>query len=473
MEKLLGHQLKESSSVKQSISLLANEVEKISRQIEQTRPPQEAFIKQNQILTAKIGENRGRPLFYPYVGTGIGHGPYVELEDGSVKLDLINGIGIHILGHSHPKIIEAMLEGALSDIVTQGNLQANREYLEMGDKLVQLAKKSSRLAHAWITTSGSMANENALKMCRQKKSPARKIIAMKDSFAGRTTMMAEITDNPAYKEGLPTYNEVLRVPFAQNTSIHHCTKGSPGGCALAKQAETSLNILKGHVEQNKGDIAAFMFEPMLGEGGYQVACGCFFEPLLKYCKEQGILVWVDEVQTFMRTGQMFAFETLGFGEYVDVCTIAKTAQVGATLYTAEMNPKAGLIAGTFAGSTPALAAGLRIMDIIEKEGYLGESGKIQKIHNEFIAMLNHLNETSCKGLLRDAGGLGLMIAVTPLDGSKEKVMPLLKTLYDNGLIAFSCGKSPLRLRFLVPAVMTSRDIQHTGDILEKSVLEHA
>ena len=79
------------------------------------------------------------------------------------------------------------------------------------------------------------------------------------------------------------------------------------------------------------------------------------------------------------------------------------------------------------------------------EGYLGQSGRILAIHKKFIDGLNHLNETTCKGQLREAGGMGLMIAVTPLDGSKDKVNKLLQVLYKNGMIAnitcdcWACG----------------------------------
>ncbi len=79
--------------------------------------------------------------------------------------------------------------------------------------------------------------------------------------------------------------------------------------------------------------------------------------IFDFCKDKKIAIWADEVQTFTRTGQAFAFETLDIGNYIDICTIAKTAQVGATLYTEEYNPKPGLIAGTFSGSSSALAAG--------------------------------------------------------------------------------------------------------------------
>lgn len=457
--KLAGHELYASEEVKKLINDLVTQVEKQSSQIKGPRAPEDEFKKTSDELVESIGKWRGRPLFYPYVGTGVGHGPYVELEDGSVKLDLVNGIGIHILGHSHPVVVKAALEGALSDMVVQGNLQANREYDRFGRKMVELASRGSRLRHAWITTSGSMANENALKIVRQKKTPARKIIAMKAAFAGRTTMMAEVTDNPSMRVGLPEYHEVLRVPFYD--------KKDP------KSIEASLQELKRHWEENKDDICAFMFEPMQGEGGYKVAPREFFVPLLDFCRDKGIPVWADEVQTFCRTGQFFAYETLGLGDYIDVCTVAKTIQNGVVLYTEEYNPQPGLIAGTFAGSSAALSAGHAILEHMDKNKYMGDDGKISEIHKSFISMLNRLNETTCKGLLQNAEGLGLMVAVTPLDGSKEKMTELLKVLYKNGLMTFGCGKGPFRLRFLLPAVMTAEDINVASEIIEKSVQELA
>ncbi len=452
--KTAGQQIFTSDAINQQISKIVEQVAKHTESITGVRDANPELQAQAQKNIDRIGALRGRPLYYPFVGSGAGRGPYVELEDGSVKMDLINGIGIHILGHGHPKIMAASVRGALSDVVMQGNLEPNAEYQEFSEKIVSLASKSSRLKYAWLATCGTMANENALKMSRQKNTPARLVVAFKDAFAGRSTMMAEITDNPAYKQGLPSYDEVLRVPFYE-----------PGN------KDQTLNVLKEHVAKHEGQISAFVFEPMLGEGGFKKASREFFVPLLEFCKQKKIAVWADEVQTFMRTGEMFAFETLGIGEYIDLCTVAKTAQAAVTLYTEEYNPKPGLIAGTFSGSTAALAAGIEIMNIISNEGYLGPNGKIQQIHNKFVTMLNELNETTCKGLLRDAGGMGLMVAVTPYDGSKEKLDGLLKRLYKNNLIAFSCGKDPVRVRFLIPAVMEDKDIAVAKKIIEKSVLE--
>ena len=402
---------------------------------------------------------RGRPLFYPYLGSGIGKGCYVETNDGAVKMDLINGIGINIFGHSHPEIMKAAVKGAVQDVVMQGNLEPGDEMVRVSEKLVEIATRKSRLKHCWLTTSGSMANENALKMCRQKTGAARMVIAMRAAFAGRTTMMAEVTDNPSMREGLPEYNEILRVPFYD--------KNNPNS------TEEATQILKEHIEKHKGNIAGFIFEPIQGEGGYNVAPREFFVPLLEMCRDNGIPVWADEIQTFCRTGEFFAFDKLQLSEYIDICTVAKTLQAAATLYTEELNPKPGLIAGTFAGSSAALSAGRKILDILDTEDYMGPKGKVESIHKEFVGMLNELNEGSCKGLLQDAGGMGLMVAVTPLDGTKESMIKVLKALYKNGIISFGCGRGPFRVRFLIPAVMTSDDIQVAKKVIEKSILELA
>lgn len=457
MEKLLGHSIAESQEIKSTIKNLVEQTLKKSSHINGIKPPNPEAAASLKKQMDEIANFRGRPLHYSYIGSGAGRGPFVELEDGSIKLDLINGIGIHLLGHSHPRVIEAAVRGSLSDIFMQGNLQPNKEYCQFTKKLVEIAGKKSRIKHAWLATCGTMANETALKIARQKHSPARKIIAFNNAFAGRSTMMAEVTDNPAYKVGLPEYNEVLRLPFYDKKDPH--------------SGEKTLNLLKQYVAQNPGDICVFTFEPMQGEGGYQSAPREFFVPLLEFCKSNNIAVWADEVQTFTRTGEMFAFETLDIGQYIDICTIAKTAQNGATLYTAEYNPKPGLIAGTFSGSSSALSAGLEVLEIMTTENYLGPKGRIKEINHQFISHLNKLNETTCKGLVSDAGGLGLMCAFTPYDGSKDKTDNLMKRMYDNGLIAFGCGKNPYRVRFLIPAIITNDEIKLAADIIEKSILQ--
>lgn len=456
MAQLIGHQIEESQEIKKLIQSLVGEVGKLNSQVKAISPPHPEHEANGKAIIERTGKIRGRPLHYNYVGSGSGQGPYVELEDGSIKLDLINGIGIHLMGHGNPRVMAATIRGALQDVTNLGNLQPNREYTLFLEKLVALAGKRSRLKYGWLSTCGTMANENALKLTRQKHSPARMVLCFKNAFAGRSTMMAEVTDNPSFKVGLPEYHEMLRIPFYD--------KNDP------QSSEKSLRAMKDFAAKHEKNISVFGFEPMLGEGGYQAAPREFFIPMLEFCKQNNIAIWADEVQTFTRTGEMFAFETLDFGNYVDLCTIAKTAQVGATLYTEEYNPQPGLIAGTFSGATAALSAGIEILDMLQ-EGFLGANGRIMQIHKKFIGMLNELAETTCKGKLSDAGGMGLMIAVTPYEGKKEQADALLKQLFNSGLIAFGCGKGPYRIRFLIPAIIQDSDIEVAKKIIEKCLLE--
>jgi len=457
MGQTIGQKINASKEIEDLIQSLVTKTMEFNRHVDGVKPASPEGEKHLQTLCDDIHKIRGRPLFYPYVGSGAGNGVYTELEDGSVKIDLINGIGINILGHSHPKVIAASIRGALQDVVMQGNLEPNLQYKEVSEKLVRLASKGTRLKYAWLSTCGTMANENGLKMARQKNTPARHIVAMNNAFAGRSTMMAEVTDNPAYKVGLPTYGEVLRVDYYNAKD--------------ASSADHSLRQLKEHVAKHPKDISCFSFEPMQGEGGYRVAPREFYLPMLDFCKEQGIAIWADEVQTFCRTGELLAIQKMEIGDYVDIVTVAKALQNGATLYTEEYNPQAGLIAGTFSGSSAALSAGSAILDELSEENYFGAKGKIQEIHDFFVDGLNMLATTSCEGLIHEPGGMGLMIAYTPHDGSKDKMLATLKACYKNGLIAFGCGRDPYRMRFLIPANTTKKHLEEALKIIEKSLNE--
>lgn len=440
--------------------LVQNLVNETLKQNEHILGPREADPSKAESFQAMLSEialTRGRPLYYNYISNGKGRGPYVEMEDGSVKMDLINGIGINIMGHSQPQVLAASIAAATEDVVMQGNLQPNHLYIKLIKSLTDLAKKHTRLEQVWLSTCGSMANENALKAIRQKNSPRRKIIAMSDAFAGRTTMMAEITDNAEYRVGLPRYDEVYHIPFydAKNPN----------------SAKITLQKLEEILAKDADQICAFMFEPIQGEGGFKIAPKEFFLPLFALCKKHNIAIWADEVQTFLRTGEIFAVEKLGIAEHIDVLTIAKTLQCAATFWTKEYAPKPGLIAGTFASSTVSIAAGLEILKIFTEQGYLGENGIVANIQKTFCQELAKIAETSCKGLIQDFGGMGLMLAITAFDGDKNKIIDLCKQLYKNGIVAYYCGHGPYRIRFLLPAILSSADIQVATKIIEKSILE--
>ena len=395
-----------------------------------------------------IAELRGRPLYYPYLSSGIGKGPLVQLLDGSVKLDFVCGIGPHILGHSHPELIRSSLQGALEDTVMQGHLLMGEIYLKVLQKLMEIAGNNSRLSYAWLAPSGTMVNENALKVIRQKKQGARKIVAFERAFAGRSMMMCEITDNPSIKQGLPSYDELLRVPFCPD------------------HPEKALQVLKQHWEAEKNNISCFIMELFQGDGGYFLAGREFFIPLLDFCKSKGLAVWFDEIQTFARSGEFFAFQKLGLGEYVDVCTIGKALQMSASLWTKEYNPKPGLVSGTFAGSSSSLHSALAVLNILET--YIKE-GRIEKIHQGWKDRLERLEKES---LLSQIEGWGLMWGATPKFSHPDQVSQLLQLLFEKGLICFSCGQGDIkRLRFLLPAVAEEKHLDQAFSILREGLLE--
>ena len=431
------------------IDKIIDQIKKQSLALTEPKPPDPKKKADFEKTLKSIAQLRGRPLYYPYLSAGLGNGPLVQLADGSVKLDFICGIGPHILGHSHPEMIKASLKGALEDTVIQGHLQMSTIYKQVLEKLISLAGKRSNLSQAWICPSGSMANENALKVIRQKKPRARKILAFNKAFAGRTTMMCEITDNPAIKEGLPSYNEVLRVPFAPT------------------KAEEALQVLKKHWEREGENISTFIFELFQGDGGYLAAPRDFFVPLLDFCKNRGIAIWFDEIQTFARSGEFFAFETLDLGKYVDVCTIGKAFQMSASLWTKDYNPKPGLVSGTFASSSSSFYSALSLLNILEP--YMGKGGRIQQIYSAWRSRLKKLEEES---LLSQVEGWGLQTGGTPLEGKPEQVSRLLQILFQKGLICFSCGQGEVkRLRFMLPAVVEDKHLDQAFHILRESLLE--
>ncbi len=165
-------------------------------------------------MSAELGDLaglRGRPVFYPYLGSGVGRGARVMLADGRWVIDLTLGIGVHLFGHGDLDLIETAMRAAASDLVMQGNLVFNREYHRL--MKVLLAHAPRGMEHCWLSLSGADANENALKLVRQKREGRSGIIAFRGCFHGRTSAMAEITDRTDYRVGQPQTFPVEYLPF--------------------------------------------------------------------------------------------------------------------------------------------------------------------------------------------------------------------------------------------------------------------
>jgi 4-aminobutyrate aminotransferase-like enzyme len=401
---------------------------------------------------AEIERLRGRALTYPALAVGGGPGARVRLADGTSKLDFIGGIGVHAFGHADPDLLETAAIAAARDTVFQGHLAPGPEYLRLSRLLLRHA--GPRFAHAWLSLSGAIANENALKSVLQKHSPADRIVVFERAFAGRTLALAELTDKPAFREGLPTRGMALHVPFHD-----------PHDRASTRK---SLAALDAHLARHPGRVAAMLFELVQGEGGVHPAPRAFFAALMRRCREAGVAVWVDEVQTFARTGELFAFRTLGLDGEVDVVTVGKALQGSAALFTEDYTPRPGLVAGTFAGSTVGMAVGARMIERLESEGYLGPEGRIARLGPRVARRFRALRRR-LPGLVGEHSRVGAMHACTLLGGAADATKRLLEVAFEEGLLLFGAGERPSRVRLLPPVNVTDDELDAGFAILEKAL----
>ncbi|MGZ3708446.1 MAG: aminotransferase class III-fold pyridoxal phosphate-dependent enzyme, partial [Bdellovibrionota bacterium] len=232
-----------------------------------------------------------------------------------------------------------------------------------------------------------------------------------------------------------------------------------------------LQYMSEHLHRYPGKFCALLIELVQGEGGFLHAPKEWYVRLFEEAKKAGLAIWVDEVQTFGRTGELFAYQKFGLHEFVDVVTVAKTLQAGIVLFTDEYNPKPGLVAGTFSGGTGALRAARRILEILSEPAMTGPEGKISKLSSRFAGNLKKLSETSCRGVLSEIRAVGGMIAFQPFSGTLDDVKAVLVKLFDQGVVAFYCGHGPILIRLLPPlAVMSETDVDAVCLEIERAML---
>ena len=458
---LTAEEFQSDPAVTGSLDALLAQLSSHREKIGGIRPADPARAQDYEAALQEFSALRGGQLFFPYLASGIGNGPLVELTDGSVKYDFTCGIGVHLMGHSHPAIVRASLQAALQDVVMQGNIQQNPQSLDLTRRLVALASRGgAAIDHCFLTTSGVMAGENALKAALQKNSPASRVIAFERCFAGRTLAFSQINDKPAFRQGLPAILHVDYVPFFDAADPEGSTRHS-------------LDALRAHFQRYPGQHAAMIFELIQGEGGFYPGTAEYHRALMSLCREHGVAVLVDEVQTFARTHQPFAFQHFGLDDLVDIVWLGKAAQACATLFEKNWAPKPGLLAQTYTASSAAIAASLATLDELENGGYFGDDGKTARLHAHFRARLEAIASRH-PGLLEGPWGLGAMTGCTPLGGEQEKVLPLLRSLYEKGIIVFTAGSNPTRIRFLLPiGCLEERHINEATDLFEATLVETA
>jgi 4-aminobutyrate aminotransferase-like enzyme len=458
--------------VRQARSLLREALLEHQAAITDVRAAEPSRAAGYAALLEEFGGLRGGGLFWPYLGSGLGHGPFVELADGSVKLDFITGIGVHGQGHSHPALLDAGVDAALGNAVMQGNLMQNPESADVCRALVELAgehpncDEASGLTHCFLSTSGAMANENAFKVLFQRRAPANRALAFQGCFMGRSMAMAWTTDKAANRVGVPKAVDVDYVPFYDPDKPDSSTRHS-------------LAVLRRHLARYPGQHAFMAFELVQGEGGYYVGPPEFYRALMTECHTHGVSVFVDEVQSFGRLTHPFAFAHFGLDDLVDVVTVGKITQVCATLFGDDHKPKPGLLSQTFTGGTHSLLAARAILHEM-REGtapgggaYFGADGRTMRLGAHFRS---HLERLAAKHPDRVAGpfGIGSMVAFTPLGGEPAKVKRLMGRLYELGLLSFVAGKAPMRLRFLPPLLATTdAHIDRAAALLEQGLADVA
>lgn len=405
----------------------------------------------NQLLKS-IEEYRGRAMFYPYIMSGRGNGPYLEFADGSIKLDFITGIGVNFLGYSHPKVIKNQIEGICQANVYESHLICTANLENFLRKTVQLVNKDTKLRHCFPAMSGAMANENAVKIAFHNSPGRDQIVVFKDSFHGRTHLMAQLTDNAAYRVGLPTPFHVHHIPFYSENN-----------------PDASIKAFSEIIKKNKNKIAVLGCEFIQGEGGYLGAPASFFKELFTLAKKEGIKIWADEIQTGGRMVNTFRYRDLGLGSFIDILTLGKMTQICSTIYTHELNPKPGLLNQTYAGSSAVLGAANASLELMNNSKFYGKNNQLDNITKALKKELINLSEKYPEKIsnIRQFGG---MFAFQYLNGSKEETMQIINKLIENGLIGFFCGHGPYFVRFLPPIpILKQNHIKEAIQILEKTI----
>lgn len=462
MPDLAAQQLHADPRLEQARQLIADALAEAQQSLDQPKPADPARAQAYQQQLDAFAKLRGGALPIPYLGSGLGKGALVELLDGSVKYDMICGIGVHGLGHSDAGLMNAGLDGALADTVMQGNLQQNAESAALCDDLVERAcRHGAKLEHCFLTTSGSMANDNAMKILFQKHAPADRVMAFGKCFTGRTMAMASVTDKAAYRDGLPESVKVGYLPFYKPEDKQ-------------KSIDSTISHLDNHVARYAGRVAGVMFEMIQGEGGYNAGDAEYFHAVMSRCKEHGLGVWVDEIQSFGRTSKPFSFQHYGLDEYVDVVSVGKMTQVCATLFTSDYNPRPGLISQTFTGASSQIFAAREVLKRLDDCKVFGDDGLNATYRKRFADQLQAIHQRHPDKLGPALFGEGTMIGFEVFNGGADQTKAVMNRLYDLGVIAFLCGSDPLRMRFLPPvSVMRESDVEAVCAILEQAILDVA
>ncbi len=343
--------------------------------------------------------------------------------DGKAYLDMLGGIAVNALGHSHRRIIEAV-EQQIRRYMHVSNVFYQEPQVVLAEQLVA----ASGYPRVFFSNSGAESTDGAMKMARRFGSATGRydIIGFSGGFHGRTYGALSVMDKPLYKDGMG--------PFLPNTLV---------------LPYNDVDALESRVDEN---TAAIMLEFLQGEGGITEATQEFIDAIWRLKEQYGFLVIADEVQSGIgRTGDFFAFER--YGVRPDVVTIAKAMGGGlplggilATNEAAALLDK-GMHGTTYGGNPVACVAGSVVMD----EVMSGMMDHVREVGEYLHERLREL-QSALPELVREIRGRGCMQGVV----LSQDAAPFIPKLLERGVIANATAGTVIRL--VPPFIITRSDI---------------
>jgi len=389
-------------------------------------------------------------LTFPVVAAEA-RGATITDVDGNTFIDFAGGVGCLNVGHSHPHVVQAAQEQLERFSHTDYTVVPYEVYATLSERLLALAPFAGP-AKAAFFNAGTEAVENAVKFARAY-TGRHAVIGFEGAFHGRTYLSLALTSKTQpYKAGLgPFAPEVYRVPFNDLAAI--------------RRAFQVLVAPK--------DVAAIVFEPVQGEGGFIPAKPEFVRGLREICDEHGIVLVCDEVQSgFARTGRFLAIEH--YDVEPDLITVAKSIAMGLPLSgvlgkAAIMDaPVDGGVGGTYVGNPVAQAAALAVLDVIEDERLVERSAAIGETMRARME-----SWAARRPQIGDVRGLGAMLALELVDeGGKpdaELASRVVVEALGRGLLLLKAGVEGHCIRVLVPLVITDAELDEGMRVWESAL----
>jgi len=384
--------------------------------------------------------------------------------EGKRYVDFAGGIAVLNTGHRHPRVMAAVARQSELYTHTAFQVVAYEPYIELAERLNALAPIEGDAKTIFFTT-GAEATENAVKVARAATGRPG-IVAFAGGFHGRTLLSSAMTGKVSpYKKGLgPFPGEIYHVPLPSPTN----------GVTLAETLRAIDFLFAADIEPER--IAAFIVEPVQGEGGFHMPDPALFEALAKLREQYGILIVADEVQTgFARTGKMFGIEHQPIKP--DLITVAKSLAGGFPLsgligradIMDAITP--GGLGGTYAGSPVACAAALAVLDVIADEKLIDRANAMGAKIRAAINAAAARNDTVNIANLRGPGamiGFDILDSDGNPDGAEAKRVTV--RALEKGLIVLTCGTHGQALRILVPLTADDAILDEGLSILTEALV---